>query len=440
MSAFSFRSTVEQRRLDKLAYGANARQHPNCFGVAGELALNQTGADGPCRTCEWRNGCEEAVEPLQGRLRELKLDCFGDYAVRGRLSQARGRCFACPVTQACGDWLWAFANRDLAPEPLHARVECTIATSTPGSDVAPVAASRAQPPSPSRAVASAEAEPEAVPPAPPPEGIPAKLYAFPSCDVFHKTLSRARAELDAQLILKKLTTLSFARREDGAEYPYSSIRARFCALSIALNERRVFPPGFRATRRLKAAPKVAVRAPHESLLSNDLQVIDIHWLWCTSQLWPVKSEWKRAAKDERFDFDLASSLARESWRPVAKVEELGITPQCQRYLTVLHDKSAKEWIRHVLRGREAVGAKLEALSRARKLKLTSDRAKLAPDAYVALRLANGAVAGAMHEFPVVAGRPIKELDMRKLKKWLTDHGSLARPKRSMPSATEPKAS
>lgn len=432
-----FKSTYEKARLQKLTYGSRAPDGPFCFKDIGEFVVNQRLSDNPCEACSQRKQCQENFDSIKTRALTLEPECFGDLKLRIRF---RGyRCGSCPIAQNCGDWIDALHRRDLPTERIT-----WPACSTRGDTVTPTAlsaspdlnarsvATRGPVPdlTPARAPASISRSSEPSPSSGGPlgEATASPSYAFPNCDVFNRTLVRARAEPESAVIVDKVDQLSWARRPDHTLSPYGLIRAQLCALSIVLNERHGYPPAFRDTRGLSAKPKGWERSDDERVLSNDLQVIDMHWAWCQSSLRP-SGEWKRLGDREGFDFDLASDLAGKAWRAETKADRLGISESLHHYLAVIKNKRVTDSRRHLLAQRGVVENRLAELQMAGRLRMSPERAQLVPDAYVALRIANGSVPAALRSFTLITGKGIASKDMEKVKQWLVKEGLLTRPKR-----------
>lgn len=157
-------------------------------------------------------------------------------------------------------------------------------------------------------------------------------------------------------ILEKLSkNLSI---KDGKRKPYGEIRPFVCAISLVLNGRRHYPPRFRPLRSLKKAPRGTVRNPDESLLSNDRQVIDIHWLWSTKQGRP-KSKWRDLLKAESFNFRRASEFVVVVGARENKVKELKLTEWEMFQLTTIQTEVVRNRCRHVMDRAEEVEPDLE---------------------------------------------------------------------------------
>lgn len=75
-----------------------------------------------------------------------------------------------------------------------------------------------------------------------------------------------------------LERLSFHRdRVTGRPLPYTDVRTWWCLINIRLNELGRDAPGFRPNRRVVRA--LGGYGGEDTLLTNDRQVIDLHWLW-----------------------------------------------------------------------------------------------------------------------------------------------------------------
>lgn len=103
--------------------------------------------------------------------------------------------------------------------------------------------------------------------------------------------------------------------------PYSAVRERFCAVSLALNEALRLAPAFR--RQPRPRPAAAGKGKNDLLLHKDRLVIDLHWLWVRNiGVGTAKPQYARLLDSTApFDFALAASFASENWSSEERATE-----------------------------------------------------------------------------------------------------------------------
>ena len=153
---------------------------------------------------------------------------------------------------------------------------------------------------------------------------------------------------DAQLIARLEDLLD--RHYDDKLRSYSAIRGEFCALSIEMNIRMLMAP------RLRPQPKfpwkASDRKASDELVSNDRQVIDLHWLKCRGfENSKLRAPYKKLFSDALFDFDLASDFVTKTGRVSVKAEEiLELTRQEQLELAVIQSDSVRREFANLMTG------------------------------------------------------------------------------------------
>lgn len=175
--------------------------------------------------------------------------------------------------------------------------------------------------------------------------------------------------------------------KNGKYEPYSVIRPLVCATSLVLNGRRHCPPRFRQLRSLRKAPRGTVRDAEESMLSNDRQVIDVHWLWSTKQGRPT-AKWRDLLKAERFNFLRTSEFVAVVGKRENKVKELKLTEWEMFQLTTIQTEAVRNTCRHVMVRADDVERNLEEWveDRQSRIRQTVDELKAQ---FIAVSLAHG---------------------------------------------------
>lgn len=112
-----------------------------------------------------------------------------------------------------------------------------------------------------------------------------------------------------------------------ASKSYGGIREQFCAVSIALNEQRLWAPRFRPQPKINP---VTMLAPISKALHRDHLVIDAHWLWANKHRAAFSSKYERLLDSTQpFDFALATQYAQKKWTSDYRAEHLGLASQVQ---------------------------------------------------------------------------------------------------------------
>jgi hypothetical protein len=177
-------------------------------------------------------------------------------------------------------------------------------------------------------------------------------YAFPIRAPRHG-LSNAQVDKLAQ----KLADLSYERVPGTTELrPYREVRQRLCALSLALNEQGVIAPRFREMRKPYTV-RGKVRTEEARDVSNDRQIIDLHWLhcrWRESRATPptIKKKWRSMFGGEELDFRLAEAFVTTVGSADGKVGDLCLSPTEQWQLSTLQSEAIR---RHARRIEEQLG-------------------------------------------------------------------------------------
>ena len=106
---------------------------------------------------------------------------------------------------------------------------------------------------------------------------------------------------------------------------YPAQRKSYCAIQLQLNKRfarkidGVSCPAFRSRLKLTNRPKGA-----EQILSNDTQIIDMHFMYCKRRRTVGEGYARNAFSGDEFDFDDALRFARTVGKTELKLEVLGI--------------------------------------------------------------------------------------------------------------------
>ena len=225
-------------------------------------------------------------------------------------------------------------------------------------------------------------------------------YSFPSAAL------DATAELEAvpaKALLSELAILYFG--EDGVAPDYMTVRDRICAIHLSLNSQNSVAPRFRPIKRAKSAHGLS---DAEKNLTNDLQVIDLHWLACRG-FQPHHKDWQSMFTPV-FRLDRAAKFVNSVGSGENKVLALGITEDREWALSVIQSKAIRSRWNDFNRHRQEEYLKFSnALAKRPRIPEA-----LIPDrfhCYEALYLARWQRTNAANIYRLRTGEPIKQQAM-----------------------------
>jgi hypothetical protein len=249
---------------------------------------------------------------------------------------------------------------------------------------------------------------------PKPEVITAKedeylsTYKFPFTQ---EQLLRLEKKIDASTSEYYLTTikeLSFDSFDaNGHKLPYSEIRKRVVLSSIMLNIKGEVAPRFRQMR--SPAPKIgAFYPPDQSLLSNDRQMIDLHWIYC-QELNASNIPGYNGLFDITKPFDLieATKFVNVAGTAERKSDLLGLPEFEQLQLTSMQSPKVKTRWQTIVKNCERNQSKIKDLFTGIHSKYKKETIKIVPDIYKAILIARGSPTHALKIFGLMTGRTEK---------------------------------
>lgn len=177
-------------------------------------------------------------------------------------------------------------------------------------------------------------------------GIAKPIPSTSSCSVEHATIKeevpcmspryRSSIEKCRTLPTAKLLSLVGALSNKGLLEPYSKLRDHFMAASVALNEQGECAPRFRSLRRTGNKSL----SPDDQMYARDLQVIDMHWLYCHGA--PITATGVQDIfSSTGFRFDLAWNYACQKVRAQIKADYLGLGTTDENCLFVLQREGTR---------------------------------------------------------------------------------------------------
>jgi hypothetical protein len=317
-----------------------------------------------------------------------------------------------------------------APVDEHGFLDVSVLHKNPVKDAAAREAGRAQghsgaPTSPSTHGQSTSAEVSAMSPAasagvPRPPSISAGTssapYRFPLPEPYY-ALARERAVKQSDDGLLRFIRKASELEEGGSLLQYVRVRPVFCALSVELNARKLYPPRIRHARRIKPRAPGAKFTDDEKLISLDKQVIDLHWLHSTGQGRP-EERWADLLSAERFDFDRAAAFVVKVGSAENKANALRLHRAVELELAVIQSKGARDMWREIQKVTTNVIKAVEEASRA--ARPPTAILGILPDAYLALRIAESSPLVAVRVLQRFAGITVTEDKIRRCRDWLRE--------------------
>lgn len=170
-------------------------------------------------------------------------------------------------------------------------------------------------------------------------------------------------ELETTVLISKLEIIVNRIAKDVDEQ-YPECRELYCAIQLQLNKRfakkakGVPSPAFRSRLKYGRKPKGAAE-----LLSNDTQIIDMHFMHCNGLRTASGAHASQAYSGDVFDFDSAYRFALTCGSQNLKLKLLGLSnnPEVQFSLVWLKDKQQRDAVERVKEFERISRGKLEML-------------------------------------------------------------------------------
>jgi hypothetical protein len=169
---------------------------------------------------------------------------------------------------------------------------------------------------------------------------PVSLEPFPASELDEVSLSDADLLQEHDDLVDRGRVIASATARH-TEYSKFDFRKQYCRTAIALNNRQLLAPAARP--KISISYKPAALSDAEKLISNDRQVIDLHWLWCLGYQ-PERCN----GPTYRCIFDPAEFNVERAWAFVSqvgavklKVEKLDLAINEQLLLASLRGSEAR---------------------------------------------------------------------------------------------------
>jgi len=265
--------------------------------------------------------------------------------------------------------------------------------------------------------------------------IPYGSYRFDVLDAM-KDRRRVVVGMRPRELRGVLERLSFYRdRATGRGLQYSEIRIWWCLINLRLNELGYCTPGFRPNRRVVRG---SAYTGEDTLLTNDRQMIDLHWLWQSGAAVLPKPKHRALFNSvypetgaEYFPWHLAERFVGLVGSIDKKLEDLKLHEDDQLPLMALcRDVVKKRREDMVNRGETLRGALMRRASRPRSRLNRGAISEWVKD-YVALRVADGKPGDAVHERQRLFGQSFNARHMTNVKRDLVKFGFRVREGRAV---------
>jgi hypothetical protein len=113
---------------------------------------------------------------------------------------------------------------------------------------------------------------------------------------------------------------------------YTAIRGDYCAASVVMNERGLRPPRFRSACKGAAWARGVIWTDELKAMSNDMKVIDLHWLHCAGVRSQVNDyEFRDLFAAVDFDTDLAARFVATNWKTESRVGRILVLADVEQW-------------------------------------------------------------------------------------------------------------
>ena len=247
-------------------------------------------------------------------------------------------------------------------------------------------------------------------------------YAFLNRDSDFIDELKACACLSAETLIRELKLLALSGGYAKDTKDYIRHRARAAAISIALNLQERIPPALRPFWNVPAGTLPKDFTEEDTLMYNDIRLIDLHWLHCTGRVDSFR--FNTTLLVDSFDFAFAASFVAERKKRDTKAEELGLAILETLPLRTLKSKKARERDRNIQVQLKKVASCVRETMLRPTCRLEASEAEM-KDIATALLLSNGHIKNASTLHHQITGKKISEQQLRRRCKWLTENRVLA---------------
>lgn len=301
----------------------------DCLGSAIVATVNHRLGRENCNRCHQHSHCNELLHEFRNDV--LIKKCFGDHITYPpHVVFPKEYCYICSKAESCRQTRYY----------LYYGIAEPTAASDPENSATTIAAPTAEP---------KEHQTKNSTPSVP----VTSEYSFPILEIRDSGLLSKYTAMSTQELHDKLKELGQSV-ENPSETNYLPFRNKICAISLALNahgnDMPRFRPGYRGNFKKGGKP----RSDQDSLIANDMRVIDLDWLA------QHRRKVNMGASEKLFlgaglDFDAASAFVSVAGSGDKKTEILGLSQFDQVPLSALQGTDlSKRWQSLKSRGSQCV--------------------------------------------------------------------------------------
>lgn len=177
-------------------------------------------------------------------------------------------------------------------------------------------------------------------------------YRFPEI-----TIPEKLRQVAPERLLKHLGIIVAKLERPRATASYSDVRQKYVAINLLFNEAGFIAPRFRPSLHVHYRPGTQI-STDAALLSNDHQVLDMHWLLFNGDFQGdrhkiLPARWKALYPDD-LDIELANLFVGTVGTAETKAEVLGLSTSEELQLRVIQSERVRKWWERTDRERPGV--------------------------------------------------------------------------------------
>lgn len=417
MKIFKILDAKKQDLIQKNAL----REKPPCFWDPGVYYFNHRQPLNPCNSCGALSACRNVSRHILNNT--PAKPCLGDGSVLHSITRHKEQCPKCMSLGICYSIVTemerseSLADRKvtLVPDPLKTRD--ALMTDEEAEEALKIVDELIDDGSTS-VVDDAGHVADDDHDRPVTIATPDDVYQFPTMSKI-EAFRAGLASMPVGEMIERMRTLSFDRLgSDGKKLDYFLVRNELCALSLLLNETGAIAPRFRPMRSLPKESgeygEYGEYGPAEATLSNDRQVIDLHWAYSRNMICSQPKGYAGLCDPAKpFDWDKASQYVRLAGRAARKASMLGLSEEDQLQLGIVQTGAvSKRWGRIQLAVEQNV-SQIRSLYSEPGSRFPKPNLLLVPQIYMALLIAKGSASTAKQVYPLITGRDEISLDVFK---------------------------
>ena len=233
-----------------------------------------------------------------------------------------------------------------------------------------------------------------------------RYYSFPFSHEDFCEMQDTYDDYTSDKYIEDLQNFSYEKFDaSGQRFTYEEIRRHVILFSIMLNLKGEIAPRFRPMRS-PATPLKGLEYPAEhSMLSNDRQMIDLHWIYCKGlHANNIKGYNGLFNKSKPFDLMKASMFVNKAGGYVRKANLLGLPEFEQFQLASIQSTEVKTRSRTINNYCERHQSKLKDLFTGSMSKYKEETIRDIPDIHKAILIARGSPTYALKMYALMTGK------------------------------------